>query len=118
MTRIVLPVGISFYTFQSMSYCIDLYRGHAKPAPSFLHFAAYVSLYPQLVAGPIVRYETVADQLRRAAAHRGRICLRADAVLPRVRQKDPAGQPDGHRWPTPRSGRIRTCSARRLPGSG
>jgi len=63
MTRIVLPVGISFYTFQSMSYCIDLYRGQARRAPSFLHFAAYVSLYPQLVAGPIVRYETIADQL-------------------------------------------------------
>jgi alginate O-acetyltransferase complex protein AlgI len=63
VTRIVLPVGISFYTFQSMSYCIDLYRGHARRAPSFLHFAAYVSLYPQLVAGPIVRYETVAEQL-------------------------------------------------------
>ncbi|MFN0128495.1 MAG: MBOAT family O-acyltransferase [Verrucomicrobiales bacterium] len=63
VTRIVLPVGISFYTFQSMSYCIDLYRGHARLAPSFLHFAAYVSLYPQLVAGPIVRYETVAEQL-------------------------------------------------------
>ena len=63
VTRIVLPVGISFYTFQSMSYCIDLYRGHARLAPTFLHFAAYVSLYPQLVAGPIVRYETVARQL-------------------------------------------------------
>lgn len=63
VTRIVLPVGISFYTFQSMSYCIDLYRGHARRAPTFLHFAAYVSLYPQLVAGPIVRYETVAGQL-------------------------------------------------------
>jgi alginate O-acetyltransferase complex protein AlgI len=63
VTNIVLPVGISFYTFQSMSYCIDLYRGHARPTPSFLHFAAYVSLYPQLVAGPIVRYETVAEQL-------------------------------------------------------
>lgn len=63
VTRIVLPVGISFYTFQSMSYCIDLYRGHARLAPTFVHFAAYVSLYPQLVAGPIVRYETVAGQL-------------------------------------------------------
>ncbi len=63
VTHIVLPIGISFYTFQSMSYCIDLYRGHARLAPSFMHFAAYVSLYPQLVAGPIVRYETIADQL-------------------------------------------------------
>ena len=63
VTRIVLPVGISFYTFQSMSYCLDLYLGRARQAPSFLHFAAYVSLYPQLVAGPIVRYETLAGQL-------------------------------------------------------
>jgi alginate O-acetyltransferase complex protein AlgI len=61
--EIVLPVGISFYTFQSMSYAIDLYRGHAKPARDFLDFACYVSLYPQLVAGPIVRYQDLADQL-------------------------------------------------------
>ena len=63
--EIVLPVGISFYTFQSMSYTLDLYRGHARPAPSFLDFAAYVSLFPQLVAGPIIRYRTVAEQLHR-----------------------------------------------------
>lgn len=62
--NIVLPVGISFYTFQSMSYSIDLYRGHAKPAPDFLSFACYVSMFPQLVAGPIVRYGSVADQIR------------------------------------------------------
>ncbi|MEM7697491.1 MAG: MBOAT family protein [Verrucomicrobiota bacterium] len=64
LTRIVLPVGISFYTFQSMSYSIDLYRGHARPAPSLLTFACYVSMFPQLVAGPIVRYGWIADQLR------------------------------------------------------
>lgn len=62
--QIVLPVGISFYTFQSMSYAIDLYRGHAEKAKSFLDFACYVSMYPQLVAGPIVRYGTIAGQLR------------------------------------------------------
>ncbi|TLD70926.1 MBOAT family protein [Phragmitibacter flavus] len=62
--NIVLPVGISFYVFQSMSYCIDLYRGHAKPADSFVDFACYVALFPQLVAGPIVRYGSVAEQLR------------------------------------------------------
>ena len=61
---IVLPVGISFYTFQSMSYSIDLYRGHARPAASFIDFACYVSMFPQLVAGPIVRYGSVAEQLR------------------------------------------------------
>lgn len=62
--QIVLPVGISFYTFQSMSYAIDLYRGHATRAMNFADFACYVSMYPQLVAGPIVRYGTVAEQLR------------------------------------------------------
>ncbi|MCH8966320.1 MAG: MBOAT family protein [Planctomycetes bacterium] len=61
--RVILPVGISFYTFQSMSYSIDLYRGHAQPARSFVDFACYVSMFPQLVAGPIVRYGSVADQL-------------------------------------------------------
>lgn len=61
--HLVLPVGISFYTFQSMSYAIDLYRGHAKPTRSFMDFACYVSLYPQLVAGPIVRYHELAAQL-------------------------------------------------------
>ncbi len=60
---IALPVGISFYTFQSMSYCIDLYRDDAKPARSFADFACFVSLFPQLVAGPIVRYRELADQL-------------------------------------------------------
>ncbi|MBN1809904.1 MAG: MBOAT family protein [Planctomycetes bacterium] len=61
--KVTLPVGISFYTFQSMSYSIDLYRGHAKPAKSLLDFSCYVALFPQLVAGPIVRYSDIADQL-------------------------------------------------------
>ena len=61
--NVVLPTGISFYTFQSMSYNIDLYRGDAKPAKSLLDFACYVSLFPQLIAGPIIRYRDLADQL-------------------------------------------------------
>jgi len=52
---LLLPVGISFYTFQSMSYTIDVYRGRLKPTRSVLHFFTYLSLFPQLVAGPIVR---------------------------------------------------------------
>ena len=63
--EIALPAGISFYTFQSMSYSIDLYRGHARPADNLLDFACYVALFPQLVAGPIVRYSDVAHQLSR-----------------------------------------------------
>jgi alginate O-acetyltransferase complex protein AlgI len=53
--NIILPVGLSFYTFQSLSYTIDVYRGHAVPAKNFLDLAAYVSFFPQLVAGPIER---------------------------------------------------------------
>lgn len=61
--HITLPLGISFYTFQSMSYTIDVYRGEARCVRRFSDFACYVSMFPQLVAGPIVRYQTVADQL-------------------------------------------------------
>jgi alginate O-acetyltransferase complex protein AlgI len=60
---VLLPVGISFYTFQSMSYAIDVYRGSAPPVKDFATFACYVALFPQLVAGPIVRYNTVAEEL-------------------------------------------------------
>ena len=61
--RVELPIGISFYTFQSMSYTIDLYLRNIKEQKSFLNFASYVSLFPQIVAGPIVRYEDVANEL-------------------------------------------------------
>lgn len=62
--RITLPLGISFYTFQSMSYSIDIYRGEARGIRNFIDFACYVSLFPQLVAGPIIRFQEVDDQLR------------------------------------------------------
>ncbi len=61
--EITLPIGISFYTFHALSYTIDVYRGTAPPVRSFIDFACYISLFPQLVAGPIIRYNTVADQL-------------------------------------------------------
>jgi len=60
---ILLPVGISFYTFQTMSYSIDVYRGEVKPVKSFLDFGFYVSFFPQLVAGPIVRASNFIPQL-------------------------------------------------------
>lgn len=59
-----LPIGISFYTFQTMSYTIDIYRGDAKVQKNIASFGAYVTLFPQLIAGPIVRYQDVDDQLR------------------------------------------------------
>lgn len=61
--KVALPLGISFYTFQSMSYTIDVYRGQVKATRNFVDFACYVTLFPQLVAGPIVRYRDVAGQL-------------------------------------------------------
>ena len=60
---LTLPIGISFYTFQIMSYSIDLYRGDTDTQRSFIAFGTYVSLFPQLIAGPIVRYRDVNDQL-------------------------------------------------------
>ncbi len=60
---ITLPIGISFYTFQTMSYSIDVYRGDAKPVRRFNDFSCFVALFPQLIAGPIVRYSTIAEQL-------------------------------------------------------
>ena len=62
--EIALPIGISFFTFQSMSYIIDVYRAHADMQKNPLDLALYVALFPQLIAGPIVRYETVAEQIR------------------------------------------------------
>lgn len=61
--RLALPIGISFYTFQVLSYTIDLYRGNAKVQKSYLNFATYVAMFPQLIAGPIVRYTTIVEQL-------------------------------------------------------
>ncbi|MEG1190262.1 MAG: MBOAT family O-acyltransferase, partial [Oscillospiraceae bacterium] len=60
---IVLPIGISFYTFQTMSYPIDIYRGDADVQKNFISFGTFVALFPQLIAGPIVRYKDVASQL-------------------------------------------------------
>ena len=60
---LALPIGISFYTFQTMSYTIDVYRGDAKVQKNIIHLATYVALFPQLIAGPIVRYTTVEEDL-------------------------------------------------------
>lgn len=61
--QISLPIGISFYTFQTMSYVIDVYRDDAPVSKNFVNFGTYVALFPQLIAGPIVRYRDVAEQL-------------------------------------------------------
>lgn len=60
---VALPIGISFYTFQKMSYSIDIYRGDCDAQKSFISFGTFVTLFPQLIAGPIVRYKDIASQL-------------------------------------------------------
>ncbi len=61
--KVVLPIGISFYTFESLTYVIDVYRGIHKPLKNFWHYQTYILLFPKLIAGPIVRYNDIADQI-------------------------------------------------------
>lgn len=61
--ELALPIGISFYTFQAMSYLIDVYRRNSKAQKEILPFAVYITMFPQLIAGPIVRYEDIEEQL-------------------------------------------------------
>ena len=63
LLQIIMPIGISFFTFQATSYVIDIYKGEIKPAKNVFDFATYLTLFPQLIAGPIVRYETVAEEM-------------------------------------------------------
>ena len=67
LLKLALPIGISFYTFQCMSYAVDVYRGTAAPQKNIITFGAYVALFPQLIAGPIVRYVDVARELENRA---------------------------------------------------
>jgi alginate O-acetyltransferase complex protein AlgI len=62
--EVVLPIGLSFYTFQAMSYLIDVYRNDAPPARTFWDLSAFIALFPQLIAGPVLRYKDLADQFR------------------------------------------------------
>ena len=63
LIHVILPIGISFYTFQMISYLVDVYKGESKVQKNILKLAMYVALFPQLIAGPIVRYKTIANQL-------------------------------------------------------
>jgi len=66
--EIILPIGISFFTFQAMSYTVDVYRGNAKAEKNFLKVLLYISFFPQLIAGPIVRYSDIADEIDNRSA--------------------------------------------------
>ena len=62
-TELALPIGVSFYTFQALSYIVDVYRGIVRPQKNYIKFAEYISMFPQLIAGPIVKYKDIALQL-------------------------------------------------------
>ena len=64
LEHIILPLGISFYVFQALSYIVDIYRRNAEPTHRFVDFAAYIALFPQLIAGPILRYSLIDKQLK------------------------------------------------------
>ena len=64
-SKLSLPIGISFYTFQALSYLIDVYKGKTKVQKNILYLALYISLFPQLIAGPIVRYETIESEIKK-----------------------------------------------------
>src|SRR5688572_29449343 len=63
LLNVVLPVGISFYTFESLTYVIDVYRRVHAPLKNFWHYQLYIILFPKLIAGPIIRYHEIADQI-------------------------------------------------------
>ena len=81
LLRLALPIGISFYTFQSLSYTIDVYRGNVPVQKNIVSFGAYVTLFPQLIAGPIVRYIDVARELENRTHNWENIALGARRFL-------------------------------------
>ena len=89
MLGIHLPIGISFYTFQTMSYTIDVYRGDARAQRSILNFGTFVTLFPQLIAGPIIKYKDLGDQID------GEICLRGTDFHGRHGKKAAPGEQRG-----------------------
>lgn len=77
LLHVVLPIGISFYTFQVLSYVVDVYRGQVRAQRNLIDLAAYIAMFPQLIAGPIVRYSDIADQLKN---RRHSVALAADGA--------------------------------------
>jgi alginate O-acetyltransferase complex protein AlgI len=67
--KLILPIGISFYTFETITYVVDVYRGVHKPLRNFWDYQTYIILFPKLIAGPIIRYHDIADQLYDRSAY-------------------------------------------------
>ena len=103
--QIALPVGISFYTFKSMSYAIDVYRGDARPMVNFVDFCCFEAFFPDLVAGPIVRYGAIEQQMRERSHTAEKFARGVVFFSLGHGQKNPHRQPAG-------AGRRRGISAR------
>ena len=84
---LALPIGISFYSFQTLSYVIDVYKGEVRSQKNFLDLATYVALFPQLIAGPIVRYIDVAEQLKKRNESIEQFCTGRVEIFHRSWQK-------------------------------
>lgn len=98
LPAVPLPIGISFYIFQSMSYLIDVYRGHAAVQNNLGTFGTYVTLFPQLIAGPIVRYVDVADQLRSRRENTDQFASGVERFIVGLSKKMLLANPMGKMW--------------------
>ena len=81
LMNLSLPIGISFYTFQGLSYIIDVYRGDVEPQKNYVKLGLYISFFPQLIAGPILRYETVCEQIENRTESWDKISLGAERFI-------------------------------------
>ncbi len=98
LPKVPLPIGISFYIFQSMSYLVDVYRGQAPVQRNALTFGTYITLFPQLIAGPIVRYADVADQLRQRRENFDRFASGTRVFIAGLSKKMLLANPMGSLW--------------------
>ena len=98
LLHLALPIGISFYTFQTMSYSIDIYRGEARVQKNIIAFGAYVSMFPQLIAGPIVRYQTIAEELNDRKETTDRFALGVRIFVIGLGKKVLLANPMGSLW--------------------
>ena len=94
LLQIALPIGISFYTFQTLSYTIDVYRGKVKAQHNILDFATYISMFPQLIAGPIVRYSDVEKEIHSRTTNLTMVVQGTQRFLLGLGKKGSAGQSD------------------------
>ena len=102
LLNLALPVGISFYTFQTISYIIDVYRGNARVQHDLISYGAYVTMFPQLIAGPIVQYKTVDEQLRTRTETQEEFALGADRFMTGLGKKVLLANNAGLLWDTVR----------------